>query len=89
MKDTDINKAYRMDKEEFAFGYEFVKKAPSVKSNYAKGYKRRKATVAGNEDVRKGLEFANTAGKSRLKKASLNIPLHVSPDSRNQGMRSS
>lgn len=63
-EETDINKAFRMDNEEFAFGYEFVKKATLREINYGeKDLSGEKLTVAGNEDVRKGFKICKYCGK--------------------------
>jgi DEAD/DEAH box helicase domain-containing protein len=68
-EDTDINKAYRMDNEEFAFGYEFVKKATLREINYGeKDINGEKLTVAGNEDVRKGFRICKYCGKIQTEK---------------------
>jgi len=62
-EETDINKAYRMDNDEFAFGYEFVKKATLREINYGeKDLSGEKLIVAGNEDVRKGFKICKYCG---------------------------
>lgn len=62
-EETDINKAFRMDNEEFAFGYEFVKKATLREINFGeKDLTGEKLTVAGNEDIRKGFKICKYCG---------------------------
>ena len=68
-EDTDIFKAYRMDNDEFAFGYEFVKKATLREINYGeRDISGEKLTVAGNEDVRKGFKICKYCGKIQPEK---------------------
>lgn len=63
-EDQDIFKAYRMDNEEFAFGYEFVKKATLREINFGESdIVGEKLTVSGVEDVRKGFKICKYCGK--------------------------
>jgi DEAD/DEAH box helicase domain-containing protein len=63
-EDKDIVKAYRMDNEEFAFGYEFVKKATMREINFGESdIVGEKLTVSGTEDVRKGFKICKYCGK--------------------------
>ncbi len=63
-EDQDIYKAYRMDNDEFAFGYEFVKKATLREINFGESdIIGEKLTVAGTEDVRKGFKVCKYCGK--------------------------
>ena len=57
-EDEDISKAYRMDNEEFAFGFEFVKKATLREINFGESdIVGEKLTVSGTEDIRKGFKI--------------------------------
>jgi DEAD/DEAH box helicase domain-containing protein len=63
-EDEDITKAYRMDNDEFAFGYEFVKKAALREINFGESdIAGEQLTVAGQEDVRKGFKICKHCGK--------------------------
>lgn len=63
-EDKDVSKAYRMDNEEFPFGYEFVKKAVMREINFGeRDMVGEKLTVAGTEDVRKGFKICKYCGK--------------------------
>lgn len=63
-EDHDISKAYEMDNEEFAFGYEFVKKATLREINFGESdMVGEKMTVSGVEDVRKGFKVCKYCGK--------------------------
>ena len=64
-EDHDISCAYRMDNDEFAFGYEFVRKATLREINF--GEKDMmvgdRLTVSGVEDCRKGFRICKYCGK--------------------------
>lgn len=63
-EDHDISKAYQMDNEEFAFGYEFVKKATLREINFGESdLVGEKLSVSGVEDVRKGFKICKYCGK--------------------------
>ena len=63
-EDHDISKAYEMDNEDFAFGYEFVKKATLREINFGeRDMIGEQLTVAGVEDVRKGFKICKYCGK--------------------------
>lgn len=63
-EDCDIASAYEMDNEEFAFGYEFVKKATLREINFGESdMVGEKLTVSGVEDVRKGFKICKYCGK--------------------------
>lgn len=63
-EDHDISSAYEMDNEEFAFGYEFVKKATLREINFGESdVVGEKLTVSGVEDVRKGFKICKYCGK--------------------------
>lgn len=63
-EDKDIFKAYRMDNDEFAFGYEFVKKATLREINFGENdIVGEKLTVSGVEDIRKGFKICKYCGK--------------------------
>ncbi|MDR0380715.1 MAG: DUF1998 domain-containing protein [Oscillospiraceae bacterium] len=63
-EDEDITKAYRMDNEEFAFGYEFVRKATLREINFGESdIAGEQLTVAGQEHVRKGFKICKYCGK--------------------------
>lgn len=63
-EDHDISCAYEMDNEEFAFGYEFVKKATLREINFGESdMVGEKLTVSGVEDVRKGFKICKYCGK--------------------------
>ena len=63
-EEHDISKAYEMDNEEFAFGYEFVKKASLREINFGESdMVGEKLTVSGVEDVRKGFKICKYCGK--------------------------
>ena len=63
-EDRDISSAYEMDNEEFAFGYEFVKKATLREINFGESdMVGEKLTVSGVEDVRKGFKICKYCGK--------------------------
>lgn len=60
----DISKAYRMDNDEFPFGYEFVKKATLREINFGESdMVGERLMVAGTEDVRKGFKICKYCGK--------------------------
>ena len=60
----DITSAYRMDNEEFPFGYEFVRKATLREINFGeKDTSGEKMTVSGVEDIRKGFRICKYCGK--------------------------
>lgn len=63
-EEHDIASAYRMDNDEFAFGYEFVKKAKLREINFGESDTvGEKLTVAGVDDVRKGFKICKYCGK--------------------------
>ena len=63
-EDHDISSAYQMDNEEFAFGYEFVKKATLREINFGESdMVGEKLSVSGVEDVRKGFKLCKYCGK--------------------------
>lgn len=63
-EDHDISSAYEMDNEEFAFGYEFVRKATLREINFGESdMVGEKMTVSGVEDVRKGFKICKYCGK--------------------------
>lgn len=68
-EDEDIAKAYRMDNDEFAFGYEFVKKATMREINFGESdIVGERLTVSGTEDVRKGFKICKYCGKMQTEK---------------------
>lgn len=68
-EDHDIVKAYRMDNEEFPFGYEFVKKATIREINFGESdLVGEKMMVAGTEEVRKGFKICKYCGKLQPEK---------------------
>lgn len=63
-EDHDISSAYRMDNEDFPFGYEFVRKATLREINFGESdMTGEKLTVSGVEDVRKGFKICKYCGK--------------------------
>lgn len=63
-EEHDISSAYQMDNEEFAFGYEFVKKATLREINFGESdMVGEKLSVSGVEDVRKGFKICKYCGK--------------------------
>lgn len=63
-EENDIVSAYRMDNDDFAFGYEFVRKADIKEINFGESDKQGpKLTVAGDEQVRKGFKICRHCGK--------------------------
>lgn len=63
-EEHDISKAYEMDNEEFAFGYEFVRKATLREINFGESdMVGEKMTVSGVEEVRKGFKICKYCGK--------------------------
>ncbi|NBG88128.1 DEAD/DEAH box helicase [Isachenkonia alkalipeptolytica] len=63
-EENDVIKAFRMDNEEFPFGYEFVKKAKMREINFGEADTfGEKLTVSGVEDVRKGFTICKHCGK--------------------------
>lgn len=72
-EETDIIKAYRMDNDEFAFGFEFVKKATMREINFGeKDLTGEKLTIAGTEEVRKGFNICKHCGKLQSEKGKPN-----------------
>lgn len=68
-EEHDIIKAFRMDNNEFSFGYEFVKKATMREINFGeKDLVGEKLTVAGTEEVRKGFKICKYCGKLQNEK---------------------
>ena len=63
-EEHDISSAYRMDNEDFPFGYEFVKKATLREINFGElEVTGEKLFVSGIEDVRKGFRICKYCGK--------------------------
>lgn len=63
-EEHDISSAYRMDNEDFPFGYEFVKKATLREINFGeRDVTGEKLFVSGIEDVRKGFRICKYCGK--------------------------
>ena len=63
-EEHDIVSAYRMNNDEFAFGYEFVKKAKLREINFGESDTVGETLmVAGEEDVRKGFKICKYCGK--------------------------
>lgn len=63
-EDHDISSAYRMDNEDFPFGYEFVRKATLREINFGESdMTGEKLSVSGVEDVRKGFKICKYCGK--------------------------
>jgi len=68
-EDEDISLAYRMDNDEFCFGYEFVKKSILREINFGESdIVGEQFTVAGKEDVRKGFKICKHCGKVQPEK---------------------
>lgn len=63
-EEHDIASAYRMDSDDFAFGYEFVRKADIKEINFGELERQgQKFLVAGNEVIRKGFKICRHCGK--------------------------
>ena len=63
-EDHDISSAYRMDNEDFPFGYEFVRKATLREINFGESdVTGEKLLVSGVEEVRKGFKICKYCGK--------------------------
>lgn len=63
-EDHDISGAYRMDNEDFPFGYEFVRKATLREINFGESdMTGEKLSVSGVEEVRKGFRICKYCGK--------------------------
>lgn len=63
-EDQDISSAYRMDNEDFPFGYEFVRKATLREINFGESdMTGEKLSVSGVEEVRKGFRICRYCGK--------------------------
>lgn len=63
-EDYDISSAYRMDNEDFPFGYEFVRKATLREINFGESDMiGEKLSVSGIEEVRKGFKICKYCGK--------------------------
>jgi DEAD/DEAH box helicase domain-containing protein len=63
-ENKDIISAYRMDNTDFAFGYEFVKKATMREINFGEAdTKGDRLRVAGIEDVKNGFKICRYCGK--------------------------
>ncbi len=63
-EDRDISSAYRMDNEDFPFGYEFVRKATLREINFGESdVNGEKLSVSGVEEVRKGFKICKYCGK--------------------------
>jgi DEAD/DEAH box helicase domain-containing protein len=68
-EDEDISIAYRMDNEEFNFGYEFVKKATLREINFGESdIAGEQLTIAGQDGVRKGFRICKYCGKIQPEK---------------------
>lgn len=68
-EDHDISSAYRMDNEEFPFGYEFVRKATLREINFGESdMTGEKLSVSGVEEVRKGFKICKYCGKIQPEK---------------------
>lgn len=68
-EDNDIYKAYRMDNEEFPFGYEFVKKAVLREINFGeRDIQGDRLTVSGVDEIRKGFVICRYCGRIQPKK---------------------
>lgn len=66
-EDKDIIKAFKMNNEEFSFGYEFVQKATMREINFGeKDIVGEKLSVAGYENVRKGFTICKYCGKIQV-----------------------
>ncbi len=66
MEEKDITSAYRMDNNEFNFGYEFVKKASLREINFGESDStdnQEGMLVAGRDKVRKGFKICRKCGK--------------------------
>lgn len=63
-EEHDISCAYRMDNEDFPFGYEFVRKATLREINFGESdMNGEKLSVSGVEEVRKGFKICKYCGK--------------------------
>ena len=63
-EDNDISSAYRMDNEDFPFGYEFVRKATLREINFGESdMTGEKLSVSGIEEVRNGFKICKYCGK--------------------------
>ena len=66
-EDVDIISAYKMETNDFPFGYEFVKKAVLREINFGEdsysGTKGEKFSVSGDEATRKGFKICKYCGK--------------------------
>ncbi len=63
-EEHDIVSAYRIDNDEFNFGYEFVKKAKLREINFGESDTvGERLMVAGEDDVRKGFKICKYCGK--------------------------
>jgi DEAD/DEAH box helicase domain-containing protein len=63
-EDHDVDRAYRMDNDEFAFGYEFVRKATMREINFGESdMVGERLTVSGVNEVRKGFVICKHCGK--------------------------
>lgn len=72
-EDHDIYKAYRMDNDDFKFGYEFLKKATLREINFGeRDIQGEKLTVSGVEDVRKGFLVCKFCGRIQPKSGEAN-----------------
>ncbi len=66
-EEHDIYSAYQMDNEDFAFGYEFVKKATLREINFGeKDMSGPELGVSGVVDVRKGFKICKYCGKIQV-----------------------
>ena len=72
-EDHDISSAYRMDNEDFPFGYEFVRKATLREINFGESdMTGEKLTASGVEDVRKGFKICKYCGKIQPERGKAN-----------------
>ena len=63
-EDHDIASAYKMDNEDFPFGFEFVRKATLREINFGESDTvGEKMSVSGVEDIRKGFRICKYCGK--------------------------
>lgn len=63
-ENNDISSAYRMDNQDFPFGFEFVRKATLREINFGESdMVGEKLSVSGVEDVRKGFKICKYCGK--------------------------
>ena len=72
-EDHDISCAYRMDNEDFPFGYEFVRKATLREINFGESdMTGEKLSVSGVEEVRNGFRICKYCGKIQFENGKAN-----------------